>query len=413
MWNRNALLRAGTAALALGLPQQAAAVLVYVTSYAGTLTSLNLTLSAAPWSNATNATTHAGPKATITSLAVNDGCAPQASWLTLDKPNGILYCLDESFGNPNGSLSSYQTSANGTLTQLKRVKTPSGPVYATIYGAGGRGLAVADYQGSSFSTYLKDPRSLATVEQVTWTLPHPGANATRQDASHPHEVVLDPTGKFFLVPDLGADLVRVFLINQTDLTWAPVTPLVTPPGSGPRHVSFVVASNRTYMYLTSELANTLTGYQLTYHANNTLSFTQIYLSSSHGLGQVPVPAAATAAEVLTSPDHRFVIVSTRSDHTFNITNFDPKNSTQLVSDSIATFKVNPANGNLTFVQLYPAGGLIPRQFTINKAGTLLGVGQQGSARAVFINRDVKSGKLTGFAGAVDIAGEVTSVLFDE
>ena len=98
---------------------------------------------------------------------------------------------------------------------------------------------------------------------------------------------------------------------------------------------------------------------------------------------------------------------------FNITNFDPKNTTELVSDSITTFSVDHATGNLTLVQLFPSGGQIPRQFSINKAGTLLGVGQQGSGRAVFINRDVASGKLMGFAGAVDIAGQVTSVVFDE
>ncbi|CAK7228114.1 hypothetical protein SBRCBS47491_006794 [Sporothrix bragantina] len=401
------LARAGTAALALGLAQPAAAVLVYITSYSGTLTSVNLTLSAA----AANSTS--GPQATIHELAVNTGCAPQASWLTLDKPNGILYCLDESFGNPNGSLSSYKTSANGTLTQLKRVETPAGPVYATIYGEGGKGLAVAEYQGASFSSYLKDPNSLALVEQITWALPHPGANATRQDTPHPHEVILDPKGQFFLVPDLGSDLVRVFLINQTSLAWTAVDPLVTPPGTGPRHASFVIGDkNQTYMYLTSELANTITGYEVTYNANSTLSFKQIYEAPSHGPGTV-VPAAATVAEVVTSPDHRFVLVSTRTDSAFNITNFDPKNSTELVSDSITTFSVDPSNGNLTLVQLFPAGGQIPRQFSINKAGTLLGVGEQGSGRAVFINRDVQSGKLTGFAGEIDVAGQVTSVVFDE
>ncbi|KIH91702.1 hypothetical protein SPBR_01790 [Sporothrix brasiliensis 5110] len=403
-----------SSALALAVAQPVAAVLVYVTSYSGTLTSLNLTLTHG------KANSTSGPKARIQQLAVNAGCAPQASWLTLDKPNGILYCLDESFGNPNGSLSSYKTSANGTLTQLKRVETPAGPVYATLYGAGGKGLAVAEYQGASFSSYRKDPSSLATIEQVTWTLPHPGANATRQDTPHPHEVILDPTGAFFLVPDLGSDLVRVFLINQTSLEWTPVAPLVTPPGTGPRHASFVVGDkNQTYLYLTSELANTITGYEVTYHANQTLSFAQIYVAPTHGPGTV-VPAAATAAEIVTSPDHRFVLVTTRNDAAFNISSFDakPKNGTataaaQIVSDSVTTFAVDHATGNLTFVQLFPSGGQVPRQFSINKAGTLLGVGQQGSGRAVFINRDVKSGKLTGFAGAVDIAGEVTSVVFDE
>ncbi|CAK7245641.1 MAG: hypothetical protein STHCBS139747_007225 [Sporothrix thermara] len=406
------LTRAGTAVLALGLVQPIAAVLVYVTSYSGTLTSLNLTLSGDAATNSTSC----GPRASIQRLAVNSGCAPSPSWLTLDRPNGILYCLDESLGNANGSLSSYKTSGNGTLTQLKRIDTPAGPVYATMYGAEARGLAVAEYQGASLSSYNKDPSSLALVEQATWTLPHPGANATRQDTPHPHEVIVDPTGRFLLVPDLGSDLVRVFRINQTSLTWTPVDPLVTPPGTGPRHASFVVAGaaagNQTYMYLTSELVNTVTGYAVTYNANSTLSFRKIYEAPSHGAGTV-VPAAATVAEIVTSPDHRFVLVSTRSDAAFTIPSFDPENSTQIVSDSVTSFSVDHATGRLARVQLFPAGGQIPRQFTINKAGTLLGVGLQGSGRVVFINRDVHSGKLTDFAGEVAIAGEVTSVVFDE
>ena len=268
--------------------------------------------------------------------------------------------------------------------------------------------------GGSFSTYLKDPNSLALVQEATWTLSQPGANPDRQQSPHPHEVILDPTGDFFIVPDLGADLVRVFRIDQKNLTWTPVAPLVTPPGSGPRHASFAVVNSKTYMYLTSELANTVTGYEVRYTQghNSSLSFKQVFISPTHGPGTT-VPAGASAAEVVTSPDHRFVLVSTRSDNAFNITNFDKANATELVSDSITTFKVDPVSGRLSLVQLYPSGGQIPRQFSINKAGTLLGVGEQGSSRAVFINRDVMSGKLTGFAGAIGIAGQVTSVVFDE
>jgi 6-phosphogluconolactonase (cycloisomerase 2 family) len=36
---------------------------------------------------------------------------------------------------------------------------------------------------------------------------------SRQDKPHPHFVIADPPGKFFLAPDLGADLIRVFSID--------------------------------------------------------------------------------------------------------------------------------------------------------------------------------------------------------
>lgn len=135
MWNPSALVRAGAATtLALtALPHASSATLLYVTSYAGTLTTLNLTL---PASNASTGSLQA--------IASNNGCATSPSWLTLDHPKSVLYCLDEGLDRPNGTLSSYRTSANGTLVQLDKVDTLSGPVSAVIYGDGGKGLALAE-----------------------------------------------------------------------------------------------------------------------------------------------------------------------------------------------------------------------------------------------------------------------------
>ncbi len=121
----------------------------------------------------------------------------------------------------------------------------------------------------------------------------------RQEVPHPHEAILDPTGQYLIVPDLGADLVRIFLVNQTTLKWTPVAPIVAAPGSGPRHAAFIVTKDKTFLYLVSELANSITGYEVTYNKNNTLSFAQFYLSSSHGLN-TPAPASAKVAEILAS-----------------------------------------------------------------------------------------------------------------
>lgn len=50
---------------------------------------------------------------------------------------------------------------------------------------------------------------------------------------------------------------------------------------------------------------------------------------------------------------------------------------------------------------------------MNKAGTLLAVGQQNDARVVLVRRDPKTGKLGGFAGYANVAGQITSVIFNE
>ncbi len=118
----------------LALPSVSSATLLYVTSYSGTLTTLNLTTSA----------TSNGTHSTLEQVTVSNGCSGNTSWLTLDSANGILYCLDEGFDKPNGTLVSFKTSKNGTLTQLSKVPTIGGPVSAVIYGNNGSGLAVAE-----------------------------------------------------------------------------------------------------------------------------------------------------------------------------------------------------------------------------------------------------------------------------
>jgi hypothetical protein len=84
-----------------------------------------------------------------------------------------------------------------------------------------------------------------------------------------------------------------------------------------------------------------------------------------------------------------------------------------------TFLISPSSGQLSQVQRFPAGGLLPRQFEINKAGTMLAVALNGDNRVVVIGRDVASGNLTGILGSLEIdvegkgPGMVTCAVWDE
>lgn len=391
---------AGMASLPLVTPT--VATLLYAASYAGTVTTLNLTLSSGLNSSAS-----------LEAISTSTGCSSSPAWLTLDASNSILYCLDEGLSTPLGSLTSFQTSEDGTLVQLDQISVISGPVSSVIYGEDGDGLALAHYSGSSFSTFsIADPSALQAVQNQTFEMAEPGPNASRQDAPHPHEAILDPTGEYLLAPDLGADLVRVFQVDEDSLTWTAIDPLVAAPGSGPRHATFLVTEDATYMYLASELANTITGYEVEYGSDSSLTFTELFAISTHGEG-ASVPNGTTAAEITLSPDEKFLVVSSRGENSFSIPNFDPSNSTEIVSDALIIFSVDHGSGNLTLVQEYPAGGRIPRQFSINEAGTLLAVGLQADGRVVVIDRDVQSGKLKRFAATALVEGEVTAVIFDE
>ena len=145
---------------------------------------------------------------------------------------------------------------------------------------------------------VSDPASLTSSQSLAFTLDEPGPNAERQEAPHLHQAVLDPTGSFIVVPDLGADLVRVFSAG-VDATVEPLEPLAVEPGSGPRHVVFTEGKGEgTVMYLVSELSNEVSGFEVAY-PDGGITFEHKFTIPTHGEGQ-EVPEGASAAEILVS-----------------------------------------------------------------------------------------------------------------
>lgn len=106
-------------------------------------------------------------------------------------------------------------------------------------------------------------------------------------------------------------------------------------------------------------------------------------------------------------------MSSRNESTLSIPEFDSKNGTEVISDPLINFSIDAKTGSLTEIQQVPCGGRFPRQFSINRAGTLLAVGQQSDARIVLINRDPDTGKLGSFAAYANVPGQITSVVFDQ
>lgn len=115
---------------------QASASLLYVASYSGTVTTLNMT--------SAGQASHGATVPVLKSVATTQGCAGSPSWLTLDHPKAVLYCIDEGLTTePHGSLSSYRTNEDGSLSQLDKVQTVAGPVSGVFYGKDRSGLAMA------------------------------------------------------------------------------------------------------------------------------------------------------------------------------------------------------------------------------------------------------------------------------
>ncbi|KAF2090102.1 putative isomerase YbhE [Saccharata proteae CBS 121410] len=379
----------------------AAATKLYVTSYAGTISSLSLEHD------------NTG-RLTLDSIYNSTGCGESPSWLTFDSDRRILYCMDEGLESTNGSVNSLLVGDDGKLTQVTHLKSISGPVSGVLYGPEKeREFFTAHYSGSAVSTWSA-PRngSLDRLKNVTFSISQSGPDADRQAAPHPHEAILDPTGKFILVPDLGMDLVHVFGFEAVTGKLVPKEPLHVAAGYGPRHAAFwtpVHSNDTTYMYLATELSNKVLAYSVTYQ-NNSMAFKKVYETNSFG-GQ-EMPEGAATAEIAVSPDNRFLVVSIRNDTSFSIPNYDPKNSTLELSDTMATFSLQ-SNGSLALTQLWPAGGSYPRAFEMNAEGDMIAIPLQYSARVVILERDVKSGKLGNALADYAIPGNLTSVVWDE
>lgn len=96
---------------------------LYAASYGGFVTSLDLNMSNGVYG--------------LSTFSQTTDCGSSPSWLMLDHPNHVLYCLNEALDAPNGTITTFRTHANGTLAELAHLKTPVGPVMSAMYTAPG------------------------------------------------------------------------------------------------------------------------------------------------------------------------------------------------------------------------------------------------------------------------------------
>lgn len=209
----------------------------------------------------------------------------------------------------------------------------------------------------------------------------PGPVVGRQDSPHPHESLLDPTGDFIVVPDLGTDSIVVLdtkefeIKNRID---------VYPAGNGPRHGSFFPRGTdcqATHFFLASEIASLVKVFELDYTRNN-LEFNEIQSISTFGKDFPPANATtASAGELVIDAANKNLYISNRL----------TGNST----DSISHFCIDINEKNpLRFVDQISSGGLVPRMFSLsNNDDILFSTNQGGESGLLAFAKDPKTGSL--------------------
>ena len=137
-----------------------------------------------------------------------------------------------------------------------------------------------DSYAGSIGTYdVRDPRALKALQTVTFPpLSSPGPQPL-QTQPRPHQIITDPTGQYMLVPDLGADLIRILRISHDAATLKQVTlqqqTLQFRRGSTPRHGVFVERGGKWYFRVVLQNINQLATFGVAYLADGSMEFEEL------------------------------------------------------------------------------------------------------------------------------------------
>ena len=298
---------------------------------------------------------------------------PNPSFLAIH-PNGrVLYAvneLEQFNGRPTGAVSAFAIErASGALTRLNEQPSEGGAPCFVSVDRSGRALLVANYAGGSVALLpIEANGALAPAQVVQHT--GTGPNAERQEAPHAHCILPDPSNRFVLAADLGADRVFVYRLDLEGKSLRHVEggDAVMRPGAGPRHIAF--HPTLPLVFVANELDSTVA----------TLRFDPARgaLSPQGTLSTLPAGWTGTnyPADIHVAASGRTLYVSNRG------------------HNSIAVFSVAESTGALALDQVVPTEGDWPRNFSLDPTGRWLLVANQRSDSVVVFGRDPANGRLT-------------------
>ncbi|MFL5568087.1 MAG: lactonase family protein [Gemmatimonadaceae bacterium] len=304
--------------------------------------------------------------------SVNAGANP--SFLALHQNGRVLYAvneIDKYNGKASGAVSAFAiATATGRLTRINREASEGAAPCFVSLDRSGRVVLVANYNGGNVALLpVKADGSLVPAAQV---IQHVGSGpkADRQSAPHAHCILTDPTNRFVLAADLGADRVFVYRLDIDGKSMLRVEggDAVMRPGAGPRHLTF--HPTLPIVFVANELDSTVAS--LRFDAERgALSQLDVRPTVPAGWRGTNYPA-----DIHVASSGRTVYVSNRG------------------HNSIAVFSVAASTGALRLEQVISTEGDWPRNFTLDPTERWLLVANQKSGSIVVFSRDEDSGKLT-------------------
>ncbi|SIT43875.1 Secreted protein [Paraburkholderia ribeironis] len=312
----------------------------------------------------------------------------KSTWVAAHPDLPILYAVDDD-STKEGSITAYAADrGTGALTRVNAVLTGGRGTTYLRFDPASMTLLGANYNSGSVSSVAVNPDG--SVGELVSTIAETGSGPNRRQASaHAHSIAIDPSGKYALVPDLGADRVFIYRFDRATHALsqdddAHPHAFIAPSGSGPRHIEF--GANGRFVYLLTELNAEIMVFRWD-ASQKELTFVQALPITSQTFDGVK-----SAAEIAVSHDGRFVYVENRAEN------------------SLMVYGVSPDTGELSLVQRVSSGGDKPWGFGIDSSGRWLLVANQRSGKVNVFSIDPVSGKVADTGQSADVPGP-TSVAF--
>lgn len=284
----------------------------------------------------------------------------------VDKEPGIF---SYSIGSENGKLS---------LKPVNNQPTGAGRSTHLDVDPSGRMLVCVQYGDGTISVFpLMQDGSLLPTSQTIQLTHATHADPQRQEKPHPHNATFDPSGKYVLIPDLGADMVYVYKADYTTSQIKLHDRVRTDPAAGPRHMKFSTDGKNAYVL--NELSLSVDAYSWDPESGK-----MSHLATVEGL-----PAdlrkdgiTHTASEIRMHPNGKFLYTAIRG------------------QNSISVFSIDPQTKIPALLQVVSSEVDWPRNFALDPAGNWLICGGQNSNDIAVFSVDPATGMIQFQEGSI-------------
>jgi 6-phosphogluconolactonase len=293
------------------------------------------------------------------------------SFLAIHPTKKWLYSVNvNTTAAEEGHISAFAIGPDGKLTLLNQVVSKGvNPAYVTVDRTG-RWVAAVNFTSGSTAVFRIE--SDGKLSEAVDSRQHAGKgqHRTRQAGPHAHSAYFSADNKTLYVADLGIDEVKRYGFDAKTGKLTDGEPLKAVPGGGPRHLAF---GPKDRVYVLNEILSSISVFDGTTLVETVNALPPDFKGNS------------SAAEILLHPNGKFLYSSNRG------------------ADTIAVFSVGKT---LKQIAQTPAGGKVPRGFTISPDGKFMLVASQNSDVINVFRIDATSGLLTALGGPTQVGSPV-------